>query len=133
MLNKSYWGVVIWMIGFMAGMLALAFLPIEDPHLAARVYDVACAAGIEVLMFMIYKTEKIFWINGVSYQEALEAGSDRRRAYALKYVKRFGILTVGTLLFSLLAQLLRLNILIDILVFVAGIMVCAFSTMKWKP
>lgn len=132
MLNKSYRGFVIWMIGFMAGIIGLPFLPIEAPHLTARICDFACVAGIEVLMLMIYKTEKIFWINGVSYEEALEAGSDRRRAYALKYVKRFGILTVGVFLFSLLAQLLGLPVVVDVLVLVAGIVVCAFSTIKLK-
>lgn len=133
MLNKSYKGFVIWLIAFSVGIPCLAFLPIEDGHFLTRVLDVACAAGLEVLMLMMYKTEKIFWINGVSYEEALEAGSDRRRAFALKFVKRFGILTLGILLFSLLAQLLRLNVWIDILVMVAGIIACAFSTTKLKP
>lgn len=133
MLNKSYKGFIIWMIAFAAGMVGLSLLPIEDEHLTARICHVACAAGIEVLAFMIYKTEKIFWYNGVSYQEAVEAGSDRRRAYALKYVKRFGILTVGILVFSFLAQLLRLNVGIDSAVMVIGIVICALSTVRLKP
>lgn len=133
MLNKSYGGFIIWLIGFSVGITGLAFLPIEDSQLLARVLNVACVAGLEILTLMMYKTEKIFWINGVSYEEALEAGSDRRRAFALKFVKRFGILTLGILLFSLLAQLLGLDVWIDILVLLAGMIVCAFSTTKLKP
>ncbi|MCM1026544.1 MAG: hypothetical protein NC432_08900 [Roseburia sp.] len=121
------------MIAFIAGMLGLSLLPIEDAHLTARICHVACAAGVEALTLVIYKTEKIFWYNGVSYQEAVEAGSDRRRAYALKYVKRFGILTVGILVFSFIAQLLRLNIAFDTAAMVIGLVVCALSTVKLKP
>ncbi|MCM1189865.1 MAG: hypothetical protein NC541_11290 [bacterium] len=133
MLNKSYRGFIIWMIAFTAGMVGLSLLPIKDAHLTARICHVACAAGIEALTLVIYKTEKIFWYNGVSYQEAVEAGSDRRRAYALKYVKRFGILTAGILVFSFIAQLLRLNVAFDTAAMVIGLVVCALSTVKLKP
>lgn len=131
MLKKSYKGFALWMIGFVAVVLAVSLLPIEDNELLVRIVNNLCTAGIEVLMLLIYKTEKVFWINGVSYEEAVEAGSDRRRAYAWRYVKIFGILTAAFFLYSLIAQILHLPWGIDVALVIVALTVCALYTMRF--
>ena len=132
MLKKSYTGFVIWLIGFCAMMTLLAFLPTEDVGLIVRLLNNIMRIGIVILMFMIYKTEKVFWINGVSYEDAVEAGSERRRTYAMRYLKRFGIFAAGIFLYSFIAQMLHIPYGIDIAIGFVGIVACAFSTMRFK-
>lgn len=132
MLNRSYKGFFLWMAAFCGLIAALSFLPIEDDGLMVRIVDCACVAGIEGLMVIIWRTEKIFWINGVRYEDALEAGSARRKAYALKYVKLFGIFLAGFSGFSVFSQLLRLPYMADTVLLAAGILACAFGTMKFR-
>lgn len=132
MLKKSYTGFVVWLIGFVVLIMLPSFLPTEDIGLIVRLIDNIMTISLEILMLIIYKTEKVFWINGVSYEAAVEAGSDRRRAYALRYVKRFGIFAATFLLYSVIAQVLRLPFGIDIAAVTVGIVVCAFSTMQFK-
>ena len=132
MLKKSYTGFVVWLIGFVVLIMLPSFLPTEDIGLIVRLIDIIMTISLEILMLIIYKTEKVFWINGVSYEAAVEAGSDRRRAYALRYVKRFGIFAATFLLYSVIAQVLRLPFGIDIAAVTVGIVVCAFSTMQFK-
>lgn len=132
MLKKSYTGFVVWLIGFVVLIMLPSFLPTEDIGLIVRLIDNIMTISLEILMLIIYKTEKVFWINGVSYEAAVEAGSDRRRAYALRYVKRFGIFAATFLLYSVIAQVLRLPFEIDIAAVTVGIVVCAFSTIQFK-
>ena len=113
-------------------MTLLAFLPTEDVGLIVRLLNNIMTIGIVILMFMIYKTEKVFWINGVSYEDAVEAGSERRRAYAMRYLKRFGIFAAGIFLYSFIAQMLQIPYGIDIAIGFVGIVACAFSTMRFK-
>lgn len=132
MLKKSYGGFALWMAGYVVLMLLIAFLPIKDAGLMVRIFDFFTAASIEVLMLIVYKTEKVFWINGISYEDAVEAGSEKRRALALRFVKRFGALTAGIFLFSAAAQLLKLPCLADVCVVMAAFFICAFSTIRFK-
>lgn len=120
------------MLGFIAAAAVVSLLPIEDEGLFARIINNLCTVGIEILMFLIYKTEKIFWINGISYEEAVAAGSHRRRALARKYVKLFGIFGASFFLFSVIAQLLHLHWGIDVALVIAGMTACAFSTMRFQ-
>lgn len=132
MLKRSYRGFVLWMAGYFVLMVSVSFLPIKDNGLLMRIFDFLTAASIEVLMLIVYKTEKVFWINGIGYEDAVEAGAERRKALALRYVKRFGTLTVGIFLFSIGAQLLRLPYWADLCVVTAAFVGCAFSTIRFR-
>ncbi len=132
MLKRSYRGFVLWMAGYFALMISASFLPIKDNELQARIFYFLTAASIEVLMLIVYKTEKVFWINGIRYEDAVEAGSERRKALALRYVKRFGSLTLGIFLFSVGAQLLKLPCWVDLCVVIVAFVGCAFSTIRFK-
>lgn len=132
MLKKSYKGFVIWLIGFVLMIMLPSFLPIEDVGLIVRIVGNIMTISIAVLMFMIYRTEKVFWITGVSYEEAVEAGAERRRAYALKYVKRFGCIAAGFFLFSVIAQVLGIPYGVDIAVAFTAIVTGALSTIRFR-
>lgn len=132
MLKKSYVGFVLWMLAFMAAVLGAALLPIEDEALLMRIVDNLCTLGIEALMLLIYKTERVFWINGISFEEAVKAGSGRRRALAFKYVKFFGMFAAGFLLYSVIAQLLHLPWGIDIGLLCAGMLVFTLGALRFR-
>lgn len=132
MLKKSYTGFILWMLGFIAAVACVSLFPIEDEALLVRIIGNLCTLGIEALMLLIYKTEKVFWINGISYEEAVKAGSGRRRGLALRYVKFFGIFAAGFLLYSVIAQLLHLPWGIDIGLLIAGMLAFALGTLRFR-
>ena len=83
-LKKSYkgiWFLILLMIVFIIG---ICFLPEEimTAGLITRIIDIFTAAWIALLTFIVYKTEYIYWYNGVTYEDAVKAGSERRKAYA---------------------------------------------------
>ena len=131
-LKKSYKGFVIWLLIFVATMFGCAFLPIENGAVLTRIVMNVCVLNIVLLAFIIYKTEYVYWYNGTEYKQAVEAGSERRKAFAKKHLKRFGMFALLYLVYSVVAQLIQVPYGVDIAVATVGMVVVAISTIKFK-
>ena len=101
--KKSYTGFVIWLIGFCVIVVGACFLPNLGTQLTLAVVDNASTIGIFILTLMIYQTESVYWYNGTSYEDAKAVGSERRKAFALAHMKRFGYLALISLAYSVVS------------------------------
>jgi hypothetical protein len=119
-------------IGFMLALLLICLMPFEDEAIMTRLVMNLMTAGVAVLAYIIYRTEQVYWYNGTEYEEAIQAGSERRREFARRHLVRFANAAGLFLAFSLISYLLKLPIWVDIVVGCIGIMAAAFSTMKIK-
>lgn len=128
--RKNYLGFILWLLLFFGLMIGGSLLPIEDEVLLTRLSLLMCSVLITALTFMIFRSEYVYWYNGVSYEEAKQAGSERRRQYARRHFVRFGCFTLFFALYALLAQLTGLAFGWDIAVFSVGLLLCALSTLK---
>ena len=131
-LKKSYKGFVIWMAAFCAVCLGTVFLPIRNTNILLRIINNCCTLGVTLLSFIIYKTEYVYWYNGTSYEEAVNASSERRRAFAWKHFQSFGLFSIAFFAFSIIAQIMEINCWIDIVIVTAGIIAVAIRTIKFK-
>ena len=131
-LKKSYKGFLLWMLIFVVTMLGCALLPIEESAVLTRIVMNVCVLNIVLLAFIIYKTEYVYWYNGTEYKQAVEAGSERRKAFAKKHLKRFGVFAVLYLAYSVVAQLSQVPYGVDIAIASVGMVVVAISTIKFK-
>ncbi|MBE5803930.1 MAG: hypothetical protein E7316_05400 [Clostridiales bacterium] len=127
-LKKSYKGFVWFMLGFTAVMFLFCFLPIKDGGLITRLVCAEMTCGVALLAYIIYRTEYVYWYNGTEYEEAVAAGSERRKAFALAHFKRFAVCAVACVGYSVAAQLLGWPFWIDILLSGVGVIVAAIST-----
>ena len=59
--KKSYKGLVIWLILYMAAFFVPVFLPAEVKLITLLCYNIMII-GCAVLTYMIYKNEKIFFV-----------------------------------------------------------------------
>lgn len=132
MLKKNYKELILWMIGYTAVLVGAVFLPIKSVGLLVRVIDNLTMVSVAVLMLIIWKTEKVFWFSGMSFTESVEAGSDRRKAYAWRHVILFGIFAAAYLLFSVIAQLLHFHIMADVAVLTVGLTVASVYSSRFK-
>lgn len=130
--EKSYKGLVLWLIGFLAAEILPAFLPISDGALLTRIVMNVMTLGLTILCWMMFRNERIYWINGVSFEQAKRATSEQRREFAMVYLKKFGRFALIYLAFSVLAQCIRLHIVFDILIACVGLVAVAISTIKIK-
>ena len=131
-LKKSYKGFVYWLIGFLVAVFGCAFLPFSDECLMTRIVLNITDLSIVILAFIIYKTGYIYWYNGVGYEEAVKAGSERRKIYALEHFRRFGMFGGGYFVFSVIAHGCGWNIWWDVLIMTVGLIVAAVSTIGIK-
>ena len=130
MLKKSYTGLILWLIVYTVTIFLPAFLPTDDGGLLTRIIMGWTAIAILLLMLMIYISEKVYWINGVTYEEAVEAGSARRKTFALRHLVHFGVFSAPYLVFTIVAQILGWPFWIDIVVVTVGIIAAAVSTVR---
>lgn len=130
-LKKTYKGLILWMAGFVAVSIGIVFLPVGSVVMT-RMAANCCSLGITLLAFIIYKTEYVYWYNGTSYEDAVKAGRERRKAFAWKHFLRFGIFSLAFLLFSVIMHLLNMSFWIDFGVLLVGIVAVAISTIRCK-
>ena len=74
----------------------------------------------------------MYWINGVSFEQARDAGSERRRAFAMAHLKPFAVVALGYAAFTMVMHLCGVHFWIDIAVFCIALTGAAFSTIKIK-
>ena len=78
--KESYKGLVGMILGFVVLMFLFPFLTDLQGKFTAVISMNLVNLWVALLSLVIYKTEYIYWINGVSYEDAVKAGSERRKA-----------------------------------------------------
>lgn len=130
-LKKSYGGIVLWMVLFVVAMSLSTLLPLEE-NLLSRIGLNIMTIGMTILTFIIYVTGNIYWYNGVSYEEAVAVGYNRRKIYAFRHFIRFGVFTAIFLVFSVIMQVINAPWWVDSIVVSVGLIATAISTMWIK-
>ena len=88
--------------------------------------------GMTLLMYIIYVTENIYWMNGIEYERALFVGSERRKAFALKHLKRMGAASLFGIIVTALSFLLSWSQLVTFpIIFIVFIIAC-ISTVNFE-
>ena len=132
MYKKSYKGFVVGLIVFLVLLLSISFIPAEDEHLPMRLIMLLTSWYMAALSFHVWRTEQIYWYNGTTYEEAVAAGSERRKEFAKKHLDRFAICAAATLLYSSAAQALGWPFWIDLVLATVALIAAAISTVKIK-
>ena len=127
--RKSYAALVVFFILYTAAVTVPALL-LADGELATRLTLAIGALGIVALMAFIRHTERVYWINGVTFEQARNAGSARRRAFAMAHLKPFALATLGFCLFSAIMHWRGMPIGWDIAAFCAALVGAGISTLK---
>lgn len=132
MYRKSYTGFIVWLIVFVIAMLAICFLPVDDDAILTRLLQNLCTIGMAQLTWMIWRNERVYWYNGVSFEDAQKAGSERRKEYAFRHFRLFGGYALVALAVTMAAHLARLPWWVDFTFICVGMIAAAFRTMKYK-
>ena len=131
-LKKSYKGFVWWMIGFLAAIFAVAFIPAQDEMMPMRLIMLVMAWGVASMAFLIWKTESVYWYNGTSYEDAVGAGQERRKEFAWRHLViflRFALLMTAV---SVVTMLLGWSAWIDFAFATVGLCVACCMTVPIK-
>lgn len=132
MYRKTYAGFILWMIAFVIVMLAICFLPVQDEAFLTRLLQNLCTISIALLTWIIWRTERVYWYTGITFEQAETAGSERRRAYAFRHFRLFGGYALAALAVTMAAHLARLPWWVDFIIVTVGLIAAALRTMVYK-
>ena len=131
-MKKSYAGFVLWVVAFVAALLCVCSVPAADFNLPLRLIMLLAAWGMASLTFIVWRTEQVYWYNGVTFEEAVQAGPERRKAFAWKHLRIFGLFALGMTAVSCATWLLGWSAWIDFVVCMAGVMAAVIRTTKFR-
>ena len=132
MYKKSYKGFVVWMIAFLAGMVAICFLSVKDENVLMRLIMLLTSWYMAGLSFHVWRTERVYWYNGTTFEAAEAAGPERRKMFAWRHFRIFGGFALLMTVLSCTMQLLGWSAWIDFAVGSVGICVACFMTIPIK-
>ena len=132
MRKKSYKGFVLSLLIYLALILAASLIPAADESLPIRLVMLLTAWYMAALTFYIWRTERIYLYNGTTYEEADAAGSERRKAFAWRHFRVFGIFALLMTVLSCGMQLLGWSAWIDFTLGTVGLCAACFMTIPIK-
>lgn len=134
--QKTYKPFLLW-IGLF--VVVITIIPLCLEHVLPPFMDVMdlilyiTVIMVDVLFYMVYKGEYVYWINGgPSFEEAKEAGSECRKEYAFLHLRVFLILTGILFIYALISIWQGFSMWIDFMVFIVGIIGAMFMTIPIK-
>lgn len=130
-MKKSYTGLILWFVFFIAGYFPIVIL-CRNTDISMKLSLVYCTFAITLLSYIIYKFDKVYWYNGVNFEDAEKASFDDRQLYALKHFKVFLKFSLGYSIFAVISYILKFGFITDIAVFSIGIVTAAIYTIKFK-
>ena len=129
-MKKSYAGFVVWLLVFVAAMLGIIFLPAESFDLPLRLLMLLTAWWLAGLSFHVWRTEQIYWYNGTEFDVAEAAGPERRKAFAWRHFRIFGVLALTVTAVAVVTALLGWSAWIDFTVCTVGVIAAVVGTTK---
>ena len=132
MYKKSYTGFILWMVGFVAALLAICFIPAEDEQVLMRLIMLVTAWYMAGLTFYIWRTERVYLYNGTTFEEAEAAGSERRKEFAWRHLRIFGVFALIQTGLACAMHLLGWSAWIDFTLATLGLVVAACMTIPLK-
>lgn len=130
--KKSYKGLIIYLMAFFAVLIIVGILSVWKNFMPALIIVNTMTVGITGLMYVIYKTENVYWINGIDYEKALLASSERRKDFALRHLKRMGKAAIFGLVISGMSLIFEWNSWIVYVIVIITFIGSAISTMNFK-
>lgn len=132
--KKSYTGFLIILLLYLIAAFLPIFIPVihDRPGAVTAWMCFATAVFVFVMIFYIYKSEKLYLFSGVTYEQAAQLSPEKRRNYAYLTLKKFLPATVILIAYSVLAFIAKLPDALSIVIMCLVLVAAAFSTMKIK-
>ena len=136
-LKKSYKLLVVWFLSLLIfaiiyGELVLwADLDLSLKKSALLSLNLT-SIFIVSLFVMIYKTERVYYINYITYTEALESTKEERRNFAYKHLRLFCIATITFIFYTIISLGFQFLMFVDIGVYLLTFIITAIKTVPYK-
>lgn len=136
-LIKSYKLLALWFaLFFIFASIFITLLIIVDLNVSIKVITLFWLYFTNLflisLFLMIYKTERVYYINYITFKEAKEATSEERRAFVYSHLKVFSIATLVFIIYSIISFIFQYHTWMDIAAWSAILIISAIRTIPFK-
>lgn len=132
---KTYKPLAGWIISFVLIALFLGFgwNSLGNAQILSKIAIIVVMAFVDVLFTIIFKGEYVYWIvYGPDFETAKNSDSQRRKAYAWKYLKVFLAASLILMVVLFGSMLLRLSASFDFMAFLIIIITAGLATVPIK-
>ena len=130
--KESYKGLVLFLLCHFFSLIGVGIISTIKDFLPLVLIANIITIGMTLLMYVIYVTENIYWMNGIEYEKALLVGSERRKDFALKHLNRIGMASLFGIIITVISVLFNWSQFITFpVIFVVFIIAC-ISTINFK-
>ena len=130
--KKSYKGFIIFITLHFLTLISASLLSIWKDFLPLLLIANIITVGMSILMYIMYVTEKVYWMNGIEYEKALLAGSKRRKEYAFKHFKTLGKATLLGLILTILSVIFNWSQFVIFPIILITFIIACISTVRFK-
>lgn len=135
-LKKSYKLLVVWFAAYiaMAILFSLIFSDFVflDQKMTNMLWLLYVYGFIISLLIMILKTERVYYINYISFKEAQDATSEERKEFALKHIKTLSVGLTVFLIYCVASLTLKWHSSLDVLVFSSTVIIAGLRTIPYR-
>ena len=129
--KKTYKGFVLILLVMIGTMFLLGKLLTAANFkdlLIAKVILISMLLYLDLIAFIIYKKERVYWITTYSYEDARKMEPRQRKKIGEKLLTVFSAVTAVFIVYSIIGYLLGADILLDGAVFAILIVIaCVFG------
>lgn len=132
---KTYKPLAIWFVSFIITALFFGFgwNLLGNAQILSKIFIIVIMTLIDILFVIIFKGEYVYWIvYGPDFETARNAGSQRRKSYAWKYLRTFLIASLIMLIFLIISVLFHFPANFDFIAFMVILIAAGLATVPIK-
>ena len=131
--KRTYTGFFLWLLCYVVslGIAAKVSAGMTENNAVLLTFSVTIIM-LDILLYIIYITENIYWINGVSYNDAKNATHEERKVYAQEHLRKFVNATFLWGIYVVAKCFTGIPMWVDIVTFLVILITAAVSTIKIK-
>lgn len=132
---ETYKPLVGWLVTFVGFSLFFGFRwnSLGNDKILSKLFVIMTMTFIDVLFAIIFKGEYVYWIvYGPNFETAKNSDSQRRKAYAWKYLRIFLVASIILLIYLIGSMLFDLSASFDFIVCLVIVIVAGLTTVPIK-
>lgn len=134
-LIKSYKPLFVWFLTLLLGLTAVASISSSlelDPKIASLLITNTVSILLVGLMLIIYRTQRIYYINYVTYKEAEALTEEKRKRFAYQHLMAFMSSMILFAFYTVISILIKIPMMLDVTVFAVLLIVTAIRTVPFN-
>lgn len=128
---ETYKPLIGWIVSFVLIALFIGFGwdSLGEARVLSKIFIIVVMTYVDVLFTIVYKGEYVYWITyGPDFETAKNSDSQRRKAYAWKYLRTFLVASVILTIYLFISMIFKLPMSFDSTVFLVVIIAAGLTT-----